>query len=456
MADRPAPLLAWFGDDMSGSIDVMEALHAAGVRSVLLLGEPDPVHAVDYPDALAVGWAGETRGLRAAEIRRHTARATQAMISTGAAVVHHKVCSTFDSSPDVGSIGAALETAQDIAGAALVPVLAAAPRLHRWTCFGNLFARSGWSSPVYRLDRHPTMSRHPVTPMHEADLRLILKEQTDRPAGLLDLTTLRRGAAACAQRLDELQKAGCRIAVCDAVDEDDMHVLGELLWDRAGSCAPVLAVGSAGVEHALTAHWRAAGIVCASAPLQERSRVNAVLAVSGTRSPVMRRQLVRAREAGWAEVALDASVLRDHPAWATQTERAVSTAASCLSEGTSVVVHTLSGELTDLGVDGRRRLGTALGELARAVLAKAPAERLVVVGGDSSGHMLRAMGVSALEAVAPFAPAMPFCRVHGESPVDGVELVCKGGQIGGDDLFEEIRAGRPFINEIKEMTAGCE
>lgn len=453
MAERPAPLLAWFGDDMSGSIDVMEALHAAGVRSVLLLGEPDPADAEGYPDALAIGWAGATRGLHAPEIRRRTARATRAMIATGATVVHHKICSTFDSSPDVGSIGAALETAQDIAGAALVPVLAAAPRLHRWTCFGNLFARSGWSSPVYRLDRHPTMSRHPVTPMREADLRLILKEQTHRLSGLLDLTSLRRGVAACAQRLDELQMAGCRIVVCDAVDEDDMRVLGELLWDRAGSCAPLLAVGSAGIEHALTTHWRAAGIVRASAPLDERGRVDAVLAVSGTRSPVMARQLHRARDAGWAEVSLDARALRDHRAWVAQTDRAVSTAASCLSGGTSVVVHTLSGELTDLGVDGRRLLGTALGELARAVLVQAPAERLVVVGGDSSGHMLRAMGVSALEAVAPFAPAMPFCRAHGDSPVDGVELVCKGGQIGGDDLFEEIRAGRPFIKETKEMTA---
>jgi hypothetical protein len=42
----------------------------------------------------------------------------------------------------------------------------------RYQAFGNLFATV--EGTAYRLDRHPTMSRHPVTPMTEADLRLHL------------------------------------------------------------------------------------------------------------------------------------------------------------------------------------------------------------------------------------------------------------------------------------------
>lgn len=450
MADR---LVAWFGDDMSGSIDVMEALHHAGVRSVLLLGGPDPARAAAYPHAQAIGWAGTTRGLPASEVREHTERATCAMLATGAPVLHHKICSTFDSSPEVGSIGAALEVAQDTTGAALVPVLAAAPRLHRWTCFANLFARSGWSSPVYRLDRHPTMSGHPVTPMREADLRVILADQTPRPSGLLDLITLRRGPEASALLLDELEREGCRIAICDALDDRDMRVLGEVMWERASAHPPLLVVGSAGVEHALTMHWRPAGTLPEPGPLPERGSVEAVLAVSGTRSPVMRRQLERALAAGWAEVPLDATLLGEARSWAAELERAATEAAGRLAAGTSVIAHTLGGGLADLDVDGRRRLGESLGGLVRAARSRAAVARLVVVGGDSSGHMLRAMGVEALEAVAPFAPAMPFCRVHGDALMEGLEIVCKGGQVGGDDLFEEIRAGRPFVNEPKEVTA---
>ncbi|MBV5333578.1 four-carbon acid sugar kinase family protein, partial [bacterium] len=47
-----------------------------------------------------------------------------------------------------------------------------APFLRRYVAFGNLFARAG--DITYRLDRHPTMSNHPITPMTEGDLRLHL------------------------------------------------------------------------------------------------------------------------------------------------------------------------------------------------------------------------------------------------------------------------------------------
>ena len=45
-----------------------------------------------------------------------------------------------------------------------------APQLKRYTAFGHLFA--GYQGQTYRIDRHPVMSRHPVTPMDEADLTL--------------------------------------------------------------------------------------------------------------------------------------------------------------------------------------------------------------------------------------------------------------------------------------------
>ena len=49
----------------------------------------------------------------------------------------------------------------------------------RYTAFSNHFGV--FAGQVHRLDRHPVMSPHPSTPMHEADLRQVLAEQlTDR------------------------------------------------------------------------------------------------------------------------------------------------------------------------------------------------------------------------------------------------------------------------------------
>ena len=76
------------------------------------------------------------------------------------------------------------------------PSIVGAPRLKRYQAFGNLFAAV--DGVGHRLDRHPTMSRHPVTPMHEADLRLHLREQTGAPhrADRPGAAALRRGRRA--------------------------------------------------------------------------------------------------------------------------------------------------------------------------------------------------------------------------------------------------------------------
>ena len=83
-------------------------------------------------------------------------------------------------------MGHTIELGQRVFQSPYVPLVVGAPVLNRFCVFGNLFARSGPESDVFRLDRHPTMSRHPVTPMDESDLRLHLARQTTRPIGLVD------------------------------------------------------------------------------------------------------------------------------------------------------------------------------------------------------------------------------------------------------------------------------
>jgi len=64
----------------------------------------------------------------------------------GASIIHYKLCSTFDSSPVVGSIGRAIERGLAMFGSRFVPIVAGAPALGRHCVFGNLFARCGAES----------------------------------------------------------------------------------------------------------------------------------------------------------------------------------------------------------------------------------------------------------------------------------------------------------------------
>ena len=54
-------LLTFYGDDFSGSTDVMEALSVHGVPSVLFLAPPTGSDLARFPECRAVGLAGTSR-----------------------------------------------------------------------------------------------------------------------------------------------------------------------------------------------------------------------------------------------------------------------------------------------------------------------------------------------------------------------------------------------------------
>ncbi len=159
------PLYAFYGDDFTGSTDVLEQLAAGGVPAVLFLRMPDAALRDRFADVRAIGLAGDSRSRSPEWMDDHLPAAFDAL--SDGAIVHYKTCSTFDSAPRIGSIGRAMDIGLRIFGGPAA-ILVGAPHLRRYVAFGNLFAAAG--AEVYRIDRHPTMSRHPVTPMHEADL----------------------------------------------------------------------------------------------------------------------------------------------------------------------------------------------------------------------------------------------------------------------------------------------
>src|SRR5947209_2454379 len=181
-------LLSYYGDDLTGSTDVMEALASRGVLTVLFTQQPTPAQRAKFPGVGAIGLAGSSRSETPAWMDEHLTPALAWLKTLGAAFCHYKVCSTFDSSPSIGSIGRAIDIGQRLFGQTNIPLVVGAPQLQRHTAFGNLFA--AYQGQTYRIDRHPVMARHPVTPMTEADLRLHLGQQTNKSIGLVDFTML--------------------------------------------------------------------------------------------------------------------------------------------------------------------------------------------------------------------------------------------------------------------------
>jgi uncharacterized protein YgbK (DUF1537 family) len=439
--------LAYVGDDFTGSTDALEQLARAGLRTALFTEIPDAEQLAAVGPVDAIGIAAATRPLAPAAMEAQLRPIFTALRTLGPRHVHYKVCSTFDSAPHVGSIGRALEVGASVFGGRFVPLVVGAPPLGRYCAFGNLFARMGIGSAgeIHRLDRHPSMSRHPVTPADEADLRLHLAKQTATRCGLIDFLQLDAPLNLSEAALDAAAAGRAGAVLFDVLTEAHLARIGALLEREANARAPLFSVGSSAIEMALGAAWAAQGRFARETEWAAPGAADPLLVLSGSCSPVTARQIAWAEANGFALVGLDVGgVMRRECAAFT---RAIDGVVAALRGGRSVVLHTSRGEtdaaLAKLSVAERGSLGAALGGIGREAIARTPVRRVLLAGGDSSSYAAATLGVKALTFVTPLTPGAPLCRAHAPgSPVDGLEVVCKGGQVGPDDFFGRVARGR--------------
>ncbi|MCB1432580.1 MAG: four-carbon acid sugar kinase family protein [Alphaproteobacteria bacterium] len=434
-------LLSFYGDDFTGSTDVMEALATHGVKTVLFTRRPSADEMSAFEDCAAIGLAGTSRSETPAWMDEHLPGIFSWLKSLEARFSHYKVCSTFDSSPAIGNIGRAVEIGRDVFGQDLVPLVVGAPQLKRYTAFGNLFA--GYQGETYRIDRHPVMSRHPVTPMPEADLRLHLAQQTQLPVSLVPLTAL--GSATPDVEVDACLAHCTGMALFDVIDRSSQCETGRQLLRLAGS-GPVFVAGSSGIEYALLPVLAERREIECTTRFAALPAVERIMVVSGSCSPTTSRQIRHALGAGFAGIEVDPVRLAAEPQYQIEI---IADAGRLLGQGHSVVAYTaLDGGTKGTELDaipgGRHAVGEALGNILRDAARTHQLSRVIIAGGDTSSHALGQLDAFALTTRFPLkqSPGSPLCVGHSSDPAfDGIEIAMKGGQVGADDYFTMLRDG---------------
>ncbi len=442
MRKAPRLLLSYYGDDFTGSTDVLEALTANGVPTALFLCIPSERLMARFGDVRALGIASTSRSQSPHWMERHLAPSLMWLKSLHAEICHYKTCSTFDSSPETGSIGKAIEISREIFMQRAVPIIVGVPELQRYTVFGHLFA--AYQGEVYRIDRHPVMSKHPVTPMLEADLRAHLAKQTKLTIGLIDIIALQRPdyAAVADDKLSSQDGA----AIIDVADGETQRRAGEILWQNK-TAEGLFAVGSSGIEYALIAHWRREGLLQPKPAPGSLQGVERIAAVSGSLSPTTERQIAHAGQSGFEVISVDASRFAGDRA-ESEINFAITKAEAALRKGMSPLIHTQGwpkhgSDITDKS-RVRQRIGPALGLILRRLIERNSLQRAVIAGGDTSGQACEELGIEALTMLAQLegSPGAPICLAHaGSKTVDGLEIALKGGQLGSDDYFSRVRNG---------------
>jgi 3-oxoisoapionate kinase len=434
------PLAAFYGDDFTGATENLAQFCRHGLKGRLFFTSANRAAILEMAPALdVVGLAGTARGLAPEAMTREIEPALGLIETLAPRLMQFKVCSTFDSSPTMGSIGHVMELARRRWPSCALPVLPATPAFGRYTAFSHLFTR--YQGEICRLDQNPAMAYHPSTPMTEADLRRHLRTQTAIPPAAVTLLDYREADGGWERLVGAADEK--RFVVLDATDQDELEHAATLIL-RLAEQRSTLAVAAQGFADAM-GRLQAQDLPGRRPLPTTYAGVERLLVLSGSCSPQTRGQLGYFESRGGAILSLPPEeALRDAPGLA---RRLAGQVAALFGEGRDVAVATTRGEADVVADLSTERLATAVGEvfarLTREVRDADDLHRVVFAGGDTSSQAMRQLGADALELVAfDEAQGGHLCRLVAEgSSLDGLEVVLKGGQIGAEDFFVRVKQG---------------
>ncbi len=450
-------LLAFYGDDFTGSTDAMEALYKKGYRTVLYLTPPSKEILEKNPELQCIGVAGTGRAKDIQGLEEEIKPIIQNLSNSGARIVHYKTCSTFDSSPEIGSIGCAIKTSmQYFDEQDHVPVIVGAPPLGRYTYFGHHFAKSG--DKVYRLDRHPIMSRHPSTPMNESDLGIHLGKQLEGDYGYFNVL-LNNNEHDYKKNYFSVASVST-VVIHDIIDNEMLCRSADIIWNyREGKATFV--VGSSGIEYGLTDYWSKDANILPNGNIEfDHEAKKQMLVISGSASDVTRQQILDAGDKGYHLIRIPNEIITG-----LEMESFIDEILVLIEKGDDIVLYTALGpedeNITVLknffnsksmtNAQTAEHIGKCLGILTKEILDRSKLERLIVAGGDTSGFVAKALGIDSLEVIQSISPGAPLCI--GKSFQDNsssIEIALKGGQFGQIDYFQRVKqsTSRKGITQI--------
>jgi len=417
---------AFCGDDFTGATDTLATLSRAGLRSRLFLSPLAVKECKDISELDAVGIATAARSMKPETIKVELAQAGKALAALGTKVFHYKVCSTFDSSPETGSIGAAVNALKQVLPNAGVMIVGGQPSLRRYCVFSNLFAVA-IDEQIYRIDTHPTMANHPVTPMSEADLRNLLSAQGIESIHGIHLPMYISDTDKLRLKVRHLMSDN-KAALFDALHQSDLTLIGQLMHEQPSPC---LVVGSSSVAEAYIGALSSRSLSLSShiPSIPEKP----VFILAGSRSQATAAQVEEAKD--FVQFTINPAAL-EHDSNKTITELS----AMCirlLKQGSNVLAIVSNDMQHSLS---RTEVAQLTADLTARIAFSGRMGRLGIAGGDTSSFALQSLGVESISYVADIEPGICLCRLysHRKPAVHGLEVALKGGQMGSPNIFTKL------------------
>lgn len=406
-------LFGALADDLTGGMELAAMLTAGGMRCAFVTDTARIAGAAAMHDAVVVGL--KTRVAPAADAVAAFRAGAAALLGAGARQLFFKYCATFDST-DAGNIGPCADVLRELTGAELTLFCPSFPEVGRRVFQGHLFY------DAMLISESP--KRHdPLTPMLDPSLVRTLQRQTSTPVGLLPHQAVRSTPARLGEAAQALRAQGCRFAIADATEPEDLQALAGLTW------AWPLVTGNSSIAAYYPALWREHGWLRHGAPVVALPAVRGpgvVLAGScAERTLEQLREFERNRPVYWIDLerAIEgADVAADAVRWARERIQDGPVAIA-----TSAQAHDVMRVQARLGRLVAATLAEDLLGRIAADLHAAGVRRFVVAGGETSGSVLRHLQTQELHVGPYLGPGVARAVTPGDDPV---ALSLKSGKLG--------------------------
>lgn len=395
-------------DDFTGATDLALMLRQSGHRVAVVI-EDGGLSDTDLSELDAVVIALKSRTASREEAVAASLAALERLRSWGAVRFYVKYCSTFDST-DSGNIGPVLDAITDALGVSHCILVPALPANGRTVYQGHLFVGSD-------LLENSSMRHHPLTPMKHSRVADLLRPQTPHMVDEIFRNIVRGGSAVLRDRLD---RTDARYSVIDAVDDDDLAVIGAAtVQDVVVSGGSGLATGIAGpgVDDASWVPPRdgRGAVLCGSVSTTSLAQIaNAALS-----QPVRQIDLA-------AAIADPEATAEDLATWVAAQEPDSFPVVCAARQADDV-------QTLVLGVEVAPIVERVIADVARRLVQEGVVCALIVAGGESSGAVVRSLNVEALRIGPQIAPGV--CWSTADVSGQSLLLALKSGNFGALDLF---------------------
>ncbi len=405
-------------DDLTGATDIAGFLAGAGLETLQVLGQPGAGIATNA-DAVVISL--KTRSILADQAVGESLRALDWLLANGCKQVYFKYCSTFDST-EKGNIGPVTDALLVRLGEAFTVICPSLPINGRTVRNGILLVNG---VPLAETG----MRHHPINPMTESDLTILMDKQSTGKTGLVNVDTVLNGSLAVQDALSKLENNGYRYAVLDAETDAELDILA------TATASLRLLTGGSGLGAA-----RARLIAAAlhkkpdAARTDGRPRGSKRVALSGSCSEMTNRQVAVYKETSAPTIKAEAERCVQDPAYADELADWVQ--ANANGPLAPLVYATVDKEelraiQERFGAEPVAKAVELLFSRLTTLLRNRGFDIFIVAGGETSGSVVEALGGGMFRLGPDIAPGVPWIR-----SIDGnLSLALKSGNFGDERFF---------------------